>query len=271
MRERIPSILIATLLAVPYRALAQPPSPALNFEVASVKEAPASPNGVRGGCHGNNSVYTPRQQAEAPPLGRCVITDARLSHLIGIAYGAGMQNLKTGPDWIQRGDLRFNVEAKIEDPSKATEQQLLTMLQNLLVERFQLKFHYEPAESAGFALTVAKNGSKLKASGSADTTVVFTGPKGEVMGKPGPGQPISMTARKVSIPMLVSILTVTGSGPGLDKTALTGEYDFTLSWDDNAGPDLSTALREQLGLRIDATKVPSSTLVVDSAQKPAAN
>ena len=97
-------------------------APALNFEVGSVKEAAITPNGVRGGCHGNNSVYSPTQQAEAPPLGRCVITDARLSHLIGIAYGVSMMNLKTGPDWIQRGDLRFNVEAKAENPNGTTGQ-----------------------------------------------------------------------------------------------------------------------------------------------------
>ena len=62
-----------------------------------------------------------------------MITDARLSHLIGIAYRITMLNLKTGPDWIQRGDLRFNVEAKAEDPSKTTEQQLLTMLRRTSV------------------------------------------------------------------------------------------------------------------------------------------
>jgi uncharacterized protein (TIGR03435 family) len=49
--------------------------------------------------------------------------------LIGIAYGVTMQNLKTGPDWIQYGALRFDVEAKAEDPAHTSEQQLLTMLQ----------------------------------------------------------------------------------------------------------------------------------------------
>jgi len=256
---------------IPLPGIAQSATPALNFEVASVRVAPDGPNGVRGGCHGINSVYSPTQQAEAPPLGRCVIRDARLSHMIGIAYGVPMVNLKTGPDWIQRGDLSFNVEAKAEDPSKTTEQQLLTMLQNMLVERFQLKFHYERSEAAGFALTVAKNGPKLKTSQSEETTIFFNGPKGERLGKPFPGQPVVMTARKYSILMLTNILTQMGNGPGLDKTGLTGEYDFTLSWDENAGPDLSTALREQLGLRLDSAKIPSSTFVVDSAQKPAAN
>jgi uncharacterized protein (TIGR03435 family) len=191
--------------------------------------------------------------------------------LIGIAYGTSMLNLKTGPDWMQRGDLRFNVEAKAEDPSKTTEQQLLTMLQNMLVERFQLKFHYEAGETAGFALTVAKNGPKLKESKSEDAALFFTGANGEVFGKPFPDQPVKMTARKYPISQLINVLSLLGNGPGVDKTGLTGEYDFTLSWDENAGPDLSTALREQLGLRIDTTKVSVSTFVVDSAQKPTPN
>jgi len=258
-------------LAIPRPGLAQSANPPVNFEVATVKEAPDGPNGVRGGCHGNNSVYSPSQQGGAPPLGRCVIADARLSHLIGIAYGVSMLNLKTGPDWIQRGDLRFNVEAKAEAPSQTTEQQLLTMLQNLLAERFQLKFHYQPGEADGFVLTVAKNGPKLKVSRSEETTLFFRGPKGEELLKPYRGAPVAMTARKCSISALMNVLTQLGSGLGLDKTGLTGEYDFTLSWDEKAGPDLSTALREQLGLRIDSARVPTTTFVVDSAQRPLPN
>jgi uncharacterized protein (TIGR03435 family) len=57
----------------------------------------------------------------------------------------------------------------------------------------------------------------------------------------------------------------------VDKTGLTGEYDFKLFWNDEAGPSLSTAVREQLGLRMEAEKVHVQTMVVDSAQKPAAN
>jgi uncharacterized protein (TIGR03435 family) len=263
--------LLLSALALSGVANAQSAASALSFEVATVKQALDGPNGVRGGCHGIDSVYTPRQMEAAPPLGRCVITDARLSHLIGIAYGTTMQNLKTGPDWIQRGDLRFNVQGKAEDATHTTEQQLLTMLQNLLVERFKLKFHYEKSQAEGFTLAIAKNGPKLKTSKSDDTTLLFSGPGGEARGKPVPGQPIVMTARKYTIPMLINVLTGTGHGPGLDQTGLTGDYDFTLSWDDNAGPDISTALREQLGLRMAPAKVPNSVFVVDSAEKPGAD
>lgn len=217
MKYSVDYLLFAFLVTVP-SAGAQNASAPLTFEAASVKEA-AGPGGVNGGCHGIDSAYSPQQRAEAPPLGRCVITDARLSHLIGIAYGVSMLNLKTGPDWIQRGDLRFNIEAKAENPTKTTEQQLFTMLQNMLVERFQIKFHLETSETSGFGLLVGKNGPKLQVSKSDETKLTFNGPDGRALGKPFPGQPISMTASKVSIPNLLSVLTALGGhGPGVDKT-----------------------------------------------------
>ena len=250
------------------------PLPAsLAFEVASVKPAGMGPNGVRGGCHGIDSVYSPRGQAEAPPLGRCVITDGRLSHMISIAWRlAGMNLLESGPDWIARGDERFNLEAKAEDPSKATQEQLLGMLQNLLIERFQMKFHWEKRDQPGFALVVAKGGPKFKPTTSQEPAMAFTAPDGSAVLKPFPGQPISLSARKVSVAGLISLLSaIGGHGQGIDKTGLAGEYDFRLAWDENAGPALSTALREQLGLRMEAEKIPVSYFVVDSAARPSAN
>jgi len=266
------AVLCAFAAATALMGQPRPAATPVAFEVASIKVATSGVNGVRGGCHGIDSVYSPRQQAEAAPLGRCVITDARLSHLIGIAWGVSMMDLKTGPDWIQRGDLRFNVQAKAEDPARTTEKQLLAMLQALLIERFQLKFHLEKTEVAGFALVVAKNGPKLQPSTASEMRLSLKDPTGKSIVKHGPGQPISMTAIKCPVPQLVSLLSaVGGHGPGVDRTGLTGEYDFTLSWDDDAGPALSTALRDQLGLRMESAKVPVSTFLVDSAAQPGAN
>jgi uncharacterized protein (TIGR03435 family) len=248
------------------QAQSQPPASPLTFEVASIKPAKAGFGGVRGGCHGIDSVYTPAQQAEAPPLGRCVITDGRLSHMVGIAWDTTMTMLKTGPDWIQRGDERFNLEAEAEDPAHTTEKQLLQMLQALLIERFQMKFHLEPVILPGFGLTVAKGGSKLKLSKSQDTDFSF-GPKG----KPGPGAGM-MKASRCSMREFVRMLSQFGDhGPGVDRTGLTGLYDFTLTWDNDAGPTIETALREQLGLRMESEKVATDYFVIDSARRPSEN
>ena len=251
--------------------LAQPQAPRqqapMTFEVASVKRS--GPGGVRGGCHGIDSVYTPGQKEEAPPLGRCVVETARLSHLVSIAWGIGSMNwIKSGPDWIARGDERFNVEAKAENPTKTTEQQLLAMLQALLIERFAMKFHRETVDVPGFALTVAKNGPKLQASKSDDSDLSF----GNGVGKPRQGEPVLMRVRRYSTSDLVNFLSTFGNhGPGVDNTGLTGVYDFTLSWDDDNGPTLDTALKEQLGLQMSSQKVPVSYFIIDSASRLSEN
>jgi uncharacterized protein (TIGR03435 family) len=202
----------------------------------------------------------------AIPLGRCRITDARLSHLLSIAFRLrSMEYLKGGPDWVMGGDDRYNIEAKADDPSKATEAQLLEMLQTLLIERFRLKFHIDSVDKPGFALVVAKNGPKVKESKSEESSMNMPG------GKPRPGEPVSFVGRKISMANLVNLLTQVGSGPVIDKTGLEGFYDFKLTWDESAGPTLFTALQEQLGLRCEPQKVPVSVFVIESAQKPAGN
>lgn len=238
------------------------------FEVASLKPANSGNNGVMGGCHGIDSRYSgANERATAPPLGRCVINYARLSHMIGIAFRVGsMGYIKGGPDWLMMGADRFSVDAKAEDPTKATEDQLLQMLQGLLIERFKLKFHRENRDMPGYALVVAKNGPKLQTAKGEDVEFSFG-----AGGKPTPGQPTCLTARKWPVSMLATILTQMALGPAIDKTGLTGEYDFKLCWDDTNGPSLFSALQEQLGLKFEAQKVPVSFFIVESAQKPSEN
>jgi uncharacterized protein (TIGR03435 family) len=72
------------------------------------------------------------------------------------------------------------------------------------------------------------------------------------------------------MPKLADLLTGLGD-PVIDKTGLTGDYDFTLSWDETDGPQLSTALQQQLGLKFESQKVPASFLIIESAQKPTEN
>lgn len=248
-------ILLASVLAY-----AESPT----FEVASVKTSNL-PTGVDGGCHGIDSTSNSGRGSLAP-LGRCVITSARLSHLIVMAYGLqAVSHLKGGPAWVAMGDDRFNIEARAENPEKATRKELLEMLQSLLVERFQMKFHRENVDMPGFSLTAAKKGPSLTTAKGNETSVRFAGDR-----KPGLGQPVSITFRKSSVKALANFLSQMGQ-PVVDNTGLTGEFDFTLSWDETNGPSLPTALREQLGLQYEARKVPVSIFVLESAQKPTEN
>lgn len=241
----------------------------LEFEVATVRpNKPNSTAGVRGGCHGIDSKYTATEAASAPPLGRCVITDGRLNHMVNIAWVMGAMNLiKGGPDWSIAGyDDRFDLNAKADDPKKYTEAQLREMLQNLLVERFKIKYHLETTEKAGFAMVVGKKGPKLQSSKSEEPAVSF----GSQL-KPAPGQPIDLRMRKTTMAALANLLSQIGGAPVMDRTGLTGEYDFTLYWDETNGPALSTAVQEQLGLKFESQRVPISTFVIDSAERPGEN
>jgi uncharacterized protein (TIGR03435 family) len=253
----------ACILALATIALAR----AQTFEVSSVKPSASGNNGYSGGCHGIDSVYGPSRAAEAPPLGRCVIRDARLSHLIYMAYGLStMSMLKGGPDWLALGTERFDLEAKAEDPGKTTEAQLFGMLRNLLAERFQLKFHREEKDIQGFALVLAKSGPRFREAGSEQVESQVGGSM-----KVPKGEPSTINARKVSMEQLANMLAQPLQAPVVDRSGLKGFYNFKLSWNEDAGPSLVTALPEQLGLRLEAMKVPASFFIVDSARRPAAN
>ena len=176
-----------------------------------------------------------------------------------------MYLIQSEPDWIARGSERFNIEANAADPRGTTEAQLRDMLQSLLIDRFQLKFHRETVEKSGFALVVGKKGSKLWKSTLEELEVLA------FITTPAPGRPAAVDVGKYSMARLAGLLSVLGFGPVIDKTGLTGGYDFTLSWNENTGPALSTALQDQLGLQLEPQKVTLSLFVIDSAQRPGEN
>lgn len=196
-----------------------------------------------------------------------MITGARLSHLIAIAFRLhNIGLIKDAPDWVTTGYERFTVEAKAENPTTATEEQLLEMLQGLLRDRFELKFHREIRDVPGFAMATVKNGPKLQEASGDETTLSF----GDTL-KPIPGAPISLIARKVSMAGFANLLSQIGPGPIMDKTNLQGAYDFKLSWDETNGPSIFTAMQEQLGLKLQSQKVPVSFFVVEAAERPSDN
>jgi len=231
------------------------------FEVASVKLSTSGFNGVRGGCRGADTKYGAGDLAAAPPLGQCAITDGRLSHLIGIAYRVEMDQIKNAPDWVIANDERYNVTAAAADRASVKQADLLLMLQNLLVSRFELKFHREPKERQGFGLVVGKGGPKFQESKADKCSININGGKKGVQGLNVlviQGCPIAQAIRALP-------------GSIVDETGLAGVYDFKLEWDEMQGPSLVTAVREQLGLKLDSKMLPYSLFVIDSAKRPSAN
>jgi uncharacterized protein (TIGR03435 family) len=199
--------------------------------------------------------------------------------MIALAYGLSMDMIVGQPNWMATGD-RFDLEAKVEDPRSVTESQLLSMLQALLVDRFELKFHGETHEMPGFALVVAKDGPKLRESeSSGDRNLVLTaggseggphrGDQPDAVKHGAEGMLMTLVGQKLSTTDLAGALSPFAHGHVLDETHLTGLYDVKLTWE--SGESLSSPLQGQLGLRLEPRKVPVKFFIIDHAEKPETN
>lgn len=237
---------IAIMLAV--TAIAQTPQ----FEVASIKPAPPPEA---------NSNYFMRCGMSDPSLFTC--ENWALSSLVTMAYDLQVDRF-SGPAWM--GDARFNISAKV--PQGATDQ-FQQMLQNLLAERFKLKFHYVKNEVTRQALVVAKSGAKLKQSA---VPLPSDPPKQPSWSMNGEGDQTVMRAVETSMAQLAGQLSGSLHQQVLDETGLPGNYDFTLRWVDGAsaeegGSPLLEALEKQLGLKLEKKKVMVDVMVVDHIEK----
>lgn len=271
--------IIVIALAMCYSMVLQAQSH--DFEVASIKPTKLQGAGVQSACHGSDSVFAPKDLAATVPLGRCVISSGRLSHMIGVAYDITMDMLKGGPDWVAGGNDRYDLEAKAENPSTATEADLQIMLQRLLADRFKLKFHRETQEIDGFALVVAKNGPKIRLAGPDEEERIALGAgnggdPGDAKraafegGKGGVPVPIMLSIQKVSMARLAQLLQLfSRTGHIADATNLKGFYDGKLTIE--SGEAVNGPLQEQMGLKIEPRKIPVEMFVVESAERPTAN
>jgi uncharacterized protein (TIGR03435 family) len=156
----------------------------------------------------------------------------------------------------------------------------MSMLRNLLTDRFKLTFHREQKDFSIFELEFAKSGPRLKKSTAAPDDPAA------LISTVYP-QRILLPARNASMGEFTSLLQrALLDRPVVDKTGLTGKYDFNLEWaPDNSqfGGDVAaasadapsapffTAIQQQLGLKLEATRGPVDALVVDHAEQPSAN
>jgi uncharacterized protein (TIGR03435 family) len=153
-----------------------------------------------------------------------------------------------------------------------TRGQTRQMLLPLLIDRFQLKTHFDVKNLPVYELVVARGGAKLKL--SADQT-----PSGGNINTRTYGTVVKVTARKAPMDSVAKALSGSVDRTVINKTGLTGNFDLDLQWskDDNtdlgadAPPTIYTAIEEQLGLKLEPAKGPVETLVVDHAAMPSEN
>lgn len=196
--------------------------------------------------------------------GRLRVSSVTLYDLIASAWMLQSSQI-VAPAWLH--DDRYDIEAKSGHPERIDTEHLQPLLQSLLADRFALKFHWETRELPVYALIVDKRGAILKENHDAPMTILNT--------RKGSGN-VRIVGTKVSMEQLARSI---GSELGrvvVDKTELPGGYDVNFEWQaepaaDSLSPSIFTALREQLGLKLESTKAPVNVLVVDSAQKASPN
>ena len=197
---------------------------------------------------------------KAAPNG-VTIENATLKVCLQWAYKVQPRQV-SGPTWIEND--RYDIRGKTDGP--VSQDELRTMLQNLLRERFKLVVRTETKESEVNALVVGKGGSKLKPSapGSSVTRNVNLRPDGATR----------IVAQNVGLDFLAPLLWVPIFDPVVDQTGLKGTFDFTFERPPMRAPDagamlanLSQALESQLGLKLVPRKLPMLNVVVDRGDK----
>ena len=209
---------------------------------------------------------------------RFVAKNFTLRLLIAAAYDANPKAVTGGPGWLDTA--KFDIEAVTPGEKQPTRPQQMAFLRTLLAERFQLALRHEQKEQAIYVLDVLKSGARLKAGNASATdpsSVISTVYPDHVL----------MPARNASMGDFVAVLQrAILDRPVVDHTGLTGRYHFDLAWapserefggelqpapSDTPSPPLVIALQEQLGLKLQATRGPAESLVVERAERPTDN
>jgi uncharacterized protein (TIGR03435 family) len=217
--------------------------------------------------------------------------NASLLSIIQEAYGI-QANQIVGPPEIKTA--AYDIEVKTEgNPANAQETdprliqpEIRNQLQALLADRFKLVLHHESKVLPSYVLVVGENGSKLQPTKYADYPDTAKGPDGKgihrmMMMQQG-GQVRAIGAQKSSMAELTRQLSMQLAKNVVDKTGLTGQYDFNLQWSEAAatsdgassdaapaaGPSLFDAIQEQLGLKLVPQKGPEDVLIIDHVEWP---
>jgi len=209
-----------------------------------------------------------------PPVnGQFTAAGTTAKFVLMLAYDVQETQVVGGPGWF--ATEKWDIEAKSEGPRHSIEE-TRRMLQNMLEERFSLRLHRETQPRPVYVLTVAKNGTKLKAGEPGKSTNVQVGGS-------------SINVQNGELARMTQLLATVLGRPVVDRTGLTGTYDFSLQWDDAPvkeggvpgldvpgapGADhgsIFTAIQDQLGLRLEPERAPIEVIVVDRIERPSPN
>lgn len=255
-----PTFLVTVLLLATIGVPAQTHSSRLTFDVAAIHPTqPGSDRGIIKPLPGGNGY---------------MVENMTVKMMMSTVYRVPMRQITGGPDWFSTAT--FSVEAKSEGTFDL--EQLHTMFQNLLADRFGLRFHIKTKEGEIYALVLDKSGPKMKPDGNvSDLNIPIVRQT-----------PSKWVGTKVSMQYLCLFITQQlryDPRPIVDKTGLNQVYDFTLEFAPELPPGLTkedllpelqnmptiTEAVRQLGLRLEPQKGPMAEYVIDQVQKPSEN
>jgi uncharacterized protein (TIGR03435 family) len=225
------------------------------------------------------------------PGGTLRIDCITLKGMLLYAYDVQDFQLLGGQGWVETE--RWNIMAKpgsgetpqegpaeFEKMNDAQRRRAMEVgrlrLQALLAERFQVSLRHEKREQTVYALTVAKNGPKMKEAENQASAGFLRRGRGVIEGR---GALMDTVAQFLAIDM---------RRPVTNETGLTKHYDFKLEWTPDSpvssdgaagtpaavsapGPTVFTALEEQMGLKLESRKGPVEMLIIERAERASEN
>jgi uncharacterized protein (TIGR03435 family) len=224
------------------------------FEVATIK--PADPDD--------------RHQGFSLKGHRIAIANNTMTSLICFAYSIQKSQIVNAPRWFD--EERWNIDGVPDVEGVPNWSQYRRMLQKLLSTRFGLQMHHDKRELSVYALSVTKGGPKLEK--SKEDPDALSDQSGH-----GIGAQQYMKFTNSSMADFAKTMELMGDRPVLDQTGISGRYDFSLLWipdpsratATDTAPALFTAVQEQLGLKMEATRAATDVFVVDGATRPTQN
>jgi uncharacterized protein (TIGR03435 family) len=203
------------------------------------------------------------------------VTNYNLMNAITFAYDVHEQQIVGAPSW--RSTDRFEIVIRPDTPGQPNARQIRLLMQKVLAGRFQLAFHTDKREMSVYAITQPPNTThKMTPAGPGSNLPTLRYPRAGLL----PARNATMTE------LAQSLQTAVMDRPVINQTKIEGRFDFTLDWmpdetqfatfgtpnvPETGKPNIYEAFREQLGLRLEATRAPADIIVIDKVEKPSEN
>jgi uncharacterized protein (TIGR03435 family) len=238
------------------------------------------------------------------PGGRFDVTNMPLAVLISFAYQLQPYELQGGPSWIEsdRWDIVAKIEGNPPPTPPGTPDAIMLATRTLLTERFKLVVRSDTRDVDVYQLIKARADGRLGPGLKPSTTDCLAIQKADASAKSGRPTPSLNTPDRMVCGMRVSvgrvqlggrplstfmnILTTLTQRRVVDRTGLTGDWEFDISFapppsslpgpqavlpPDSDAASLFTVLQEQLGLKLEAARMPMPVLVVEQVERPVAD